>query len=504
MANTHTKIVYPIKNIQSVSEKNMLGMVSVSEAVSQKTQIEEIVFSEDKTLNAILVDLHDRILSGGAGLRLQVDRYVQLELLLRDTRTAKRLSCILGPGLYTHLRTDVQDTLHVNNLPDLGCHIRNVIFFSGNNPPSLQMPSCFVFITIYEALPNIKRTKMMKKSNSNFISNNADNCLVSASINVLLGTLLGLYGHASKFPPFPTRCNIVAQIRKLQCASIDKKQDWLWRHPYIVKICFMEYVLWFIENFLPVEYSIIHQRLCTDTYYKIYKGLCDSFRQNVSEIGPDIGKLEMSAQHHVERCFRICRFKMERHQQTPCSINTNPQNITKESIAAAMQSYHIKRSRLYTVKSKGRSGFCRDFSNETRLTQEVPDINNVTVIDHIHQMLHTSPLPHNIAQSQMRAINKKTRNCSKRMLSARSIHICIVCCLQHKPIGSYNLRYMVDTGTIQCTTCVNDWSVIRVQTFGYVMYYSTGAFFLCTFCASLTQNTVSLLQHLPWFYCIRY
>ena len=483
-------MVYPISMAWG-SVKNVPRHDTVPLETPTQTQIEKIEFSKDQKLNDILVGLHDQILRGGNNVQLVIDQYIILELLLRDRDTSTRLHKLSGTTLYNDLRTSITDTPHVNNLPDLGVYIRAVIWFCGNSPPSFQIPDCLVFLLVYDALPNIKRTKMMRHSNTVPKIVPFSDSLISASINVLLGTLLGLYPHASKTPPFPVRCDIIAEIHHLQCQSVAEKRDWLTRHPHIVKICFMEYVLWFTQNFLPVEYAILSSRASTAIYYNTYRTLCDSFRIGVSELrAGGVSTLEKYAQHHTERCSRICKFKMERHVQPPCCPPVKNHNVTASILQKSIESFPVTRSHMYTIKAKGRSGYCRDFYNENRLLY--PDLSrqSTCIMDQIHQMLNIVPLPSNIADAQWSAITKKTQNCVMRTHSARVIKVCIVCCLQHKKIETQNFRGILHMDVVQCTICQNDWSVVTVQVFGYVLYYAMDSYFLCTNCASLCKNMV--------------
>ncbi len=324
---------------------------STQEAVRQRRPSAATAFSEHTDIDAHLQLLYQRVLAGQLDAQTEIDSLIFAELLLDDAATRCRLLALQDPDLVTRLRSSVPHTIQAANLPDLGTHIRSVVYLSGDAPPSTSIPNYLLHLMIYEALPNIKRTKQTRHTDSSRLLPMCT-AMGAACVNVMLGTLLGLYEHAAKRAVFKTRCNIVAEIYRVQCLTDTDRQAWLLSVPNLLKICFMEYVMWFISNFMPTELAIISSRPSTAVYLNTYASVCDTFRQAMLDSSAVLCDLDAVASQHIERCVRMCKFKMCRHQ---CLTAAPPQHVelpTQADIQAAMAMCPLHRYHVYSKRNK--------------------------------------------------------------------------------------------------------------------------------------------------------
>lgn len=466
--------------------------MSTKEAIEKSRELpckNQTYFSKNTGVNSHLTLLYDRMLSGELDVQVTIDSFIMIELLLQHQPTAKRLLALQHEDIVNSMRTPLCHTVHSDTLPDLGMHIRAVVYFSGNSPPQPHLPDSLVYSLIYEALPNIKRTKQMKNYEN---PRNSHMCapLTSACINVMLGTLLGLFDNSAKQPNFPKRCKIVAEIHRATCMSDTEKQEWMHTIPNILKLSFMEYVMWFIKSFMPVEHNIIHKRASTDIYSKTYSAVCDSFRQSMMETDASIQELDCIAAQNIDRCMRMCKFKMYRHTQKPITASVCVNTISQNMLEIAMNSSLLLKPHTYkTPKNKGKMVNVFDNTKELSLLNPMQSAELLSLTNQVHQTITVSPLPKNVAELQWNTLCRQFRNCAHRLQMARSVHLCIVCCMSNKPLSNQKFRMDTSNDTLQCTTCKNNWSVKQIDIMGFVMYYSSQAMFLCVHCGKLINHT---------------
>ena len=116
---------------------------------------------------------------------------------------------------------------------------------------------------------------------------------VAACINVLYGTLLKLYPLGAKVPTFKARVAMTTRLMALAGLSTTEQQQFLADHPSLVRICFMEYSLNALEDWLPCERQLLLKASACNsrqqqpmqgynqamgTYLRIAGSMCDIFR----------------------------------------------------------------------------------------------------------------------------------------------------------------------------------------------------------------------------------
>ena len=140
----------------------------------------------------------------------------------------------------------------------------------------------------------------------------ADRVDVCACINVLYGTLLKLYNLGAKVPTFNARVSMTRRLSEVSCLSVDEQKCFLARFPSLVRLCFMEYSLNALRDWLPCERELL-LRVCPPmgTYCNIAVSMCDIFRQEAVVTGRESWEdLDRAALVSIERCIRVCKFKM--------------------------------------------------------------------------------------------------------------------------------------------------------------------------------------------------
>lgn len=100
----------------------------------------------------------------------------------------------------------------------------------------------------------------------------------TACINIMHGTLLSLYPRAAKRPTFSVRVTLLQRLNMLLAADIIQQLEFIKSHFNLLKLCFMEYTINVLADFMPCE----HQLLCTTSAMLLYQSVCptscDAFR----------------------------------------------------------------------------------------------------------------------------------------------------------------------------------------------------------------------------------
>ena len=444
-------------------------------------------FSKNEKINRLVHSLQTRILMGENGLQVEIDSLIGVELITRNAKVFEKLEILTNGKTIESFRSPIQETFQIDNLPDLGYFIRKIVLCSGNNQDTQSFNNTLLNYVIYESMPQIKRTKL-SKNNTFTDEQDANNVLYSACINVIAGTMLGVYEHAAKRPGFSQRCTIIAFLREKHCLDAHEKYAWLKSIINILRICFIEYVMWFISSFMPSEMAIIQNNPYTTQYIKTYVPICDCFRQDVCQtttLALDFSELDKQAIIHIERCIRACKFKMHRNKLTANVVPINTRLLDEEVLVEVMATPSIKRAHRRLLKTKGRATQYNDFIQELQIMNPDSKTYTIQAVNQLHQCLAFSFLPANVKQEQQAFLDVKYKNCEQLKNMAQSIHICITCCMNDKSYKTTKFRYCTQNEVLQCVICKNDWSTRKINLLGMVLYYCRQAMYLCTMCCSL-------------------
>ena len=101
----------------------------------------------------------------------------------------------------------------------------------------------------------------------------------TACINVLYGTLLKLYSLGAKVPTFKARVAMTSRLVELSGLPPAEQLRFLADHASLVRVCFMEYTLNALLDWLPCERELL-VRTCPamGSYLRIAVSMCDIFR----------------------------------------------------------------------------------------------------------------------------------------------------------------------------------------------------------------------------------
>lgn len=484
------KFQYNRNNNSCSQERRFCRLGLAREEESEKTStcqingvsLGGIFFSRNSDIDNAVRVLYKRVLDGEKGAQEQIDSYIYAELLFRERPGSIIFGSDTKTGYVELLRSRFCNGIHSDNLPDIGNFIRSVVFFSGDEPCVSFDSELPLIACIYDALPNIKRTKQLKARLDPLVGNGSQ---LSAIVSILLGTLLGLFPRTAKAPYFRRRCDIVGCVREIQCLPETQKAEALRKIPNIVKLCFMEYVQFCIVTYMPVEHEVMMKGATTDTFLNTLPGVCDIFRLQINDLEcfnlSDIDKIAVQC---VERCYRLCKFKMRRHATTkgvslPCFKKVNWVAFL-DALEIVEYDYLLNSHKICGK----RGGILLDSTRELRLMlPDAPD-EVLRYACAFQQTFKTYKLPETLTTKQMLSLRRQYSHCQNSQEAVSKFFVCLGCVVTGR--GQKQLfRYSCRNGIVECARCQNPYSVLEIEMLGSILYFCGQVLIMCHSCLEI-------------------
>lgn len=250
---------------------------------------------------------------------------------------------------------------------------------------------------------------------------------------MLHGTLLSLYPRAAKRPTFGVRVRLSWRLRQLLCGGVSAQLEFVKQYPNLVKICFMEYVINLVLEHMPAEKDLLFHTTSMRLYQTVCSTTCDSFRTDVLKTGQEAwASLNLVAGVCIDRCLRMCKFKMYRSQEPMVKLQPNSLGYVTQALELPCTYGCISMLRHVT---------------SSQVSEQV-----LRCALELQNGLQTFPLPDTVMQAQMRMVAKLHGRCYRRSFAACHAHVCCVCALTGKGIQT-PMRYCSETGAISCIYC---------------------------------------------------
>lgn len=272
---------------------------------------------------------------------------------------------------------------------------------------------------LLESIPCMKKAKRSCASQAQHPLCFADVVETMACINVMHGTLLKLYPLGAKTPTFQARVNLLARMLELTSSgagtTTEKQVLFVQQHPSLMRICFMEYSINALEEWLPCERALLFPEgnHAMATYSSIAVAMCDIFRQDAIATGRESWHvLNGMAAVCIERCIRVCKFKLFR---VPEPIVRGP-HIQADSFLAECMG-------------------CRSFSARSMdLAMHLMggDRDRAAKILSMQCNLQVFALPECVAVQQLESMDRIHSACSSKLAAAQRITFCSVCAINGK------------------------------------------------------------------------
>ena len=235
----------------------------------------------------------------------------------------------------------------------------------------------------------------------------------------------------------------------------------------LMKLCFMEYALNFLVDNAPVERRLLlpgdGTATGTATYESICVAMCDNFRQESVVTGRESWEqMSATALASIERCIRICKFRMLRVKEP----------VTRISVAS--ENFHASAMHMRFMYGDVLGLHCM---HPERTGDEVFFAGTLQKNVSVH------PLPLQVRREQVAALWQMLGGCFRSMENRCYFSFCVLCALNGR-LCKTKMRMCSVTRQLSCTTCPAG-TVVRVKMLGVCLKICSTNYYMCPCCARI-------------------
>lgn len=482
-------------------------------------------FCCDDWLNDRLTSLHRMARLGyGKNIQAHIDAYIPAVAYLRFCCSVYGKEEIENRrALARRMVLCISDAPQEGTLPDLGFELRSVMLAframgarggkSNQAAPVVDFPyvlaeDCYVTHMLFQALPCMKR---VTKSSGKYLHG------YQIGLNVLMGSLLGLFPSSMKFPSFPVRVTVFMWIHRLLTAGGGR--GFCEAHPNLMTMAFMEYCAYVVPAYMPAEYEVVLREPGMPAYFSTLPVACDVFRQEMlNSLGPECdiqwGLLEQHCELIVDKHTRACRNRAKVKREDHTVGSRVPLDVVRAFLSLPFvipYDVHIEDTAQRILGSElavlDRGGDV-DTAGEVKILGSVKSSSEIgkemiasrrhlyEMVASMHSILRVSPLPANIIRKQLRSLRVCMGVCERSALDGMTLYVCVSCGL-----GSGGASRSLQTrgqcrldgscftqggGRVKfvCSHCQAP-AVVAVNTLGRVVTLRNQRFFLAPCCCTV-------------------
>jgi hypothetical protein len=189
----------------------------------------------------------------------------------------------------------------------------------------------------------------------------------------------------------------------------------------------------------------------------------DTFRRDIINTGlEDWYSMETKAASSIERCMRMCKFKMNKN-------------------ALASISPHVDTFDFGSPVW----GMYNAYGDTSVLARIYPDMKKSDIVlgNNIQTNIRTYALPEGVAKQQRNSMRDMFGACDSSMDAASYFHICTACVLNGKGFKN-KLRMCGLTGKLLCNDCETD-SVLKINMLGIILRICNSSLYMCATCCNV-------------------
>lgn len=132
----------------------------------------------------------------------------------------------------------------------------------------------------------------------------------------------------------------------LSAMKTSEQVEFLRQNQSLTRLCFMEYSLNALLDWLPCEKDLLFAMYpVMNTYSSVAVAMCDVFRQDAISTGhEDWAQLNRAAAISIERCIRVCRFSQGQRLAAAAYLavgRPSYQHAASDGAGSSMKSVHI-------------------------------------------------------------------------------------------------------------------------------------------------------------------
>ncbi len=394
----------------------------------------------------ILNDLHKRLGKDNQNVRLEIDSYLLASYYSTQSDSLK-----------SEYVLDICDTYHYFNLPDLLPHLK--ICLSNN-----QWNSSLIGVYLAVFCLQLKKTKKYTT-----IPNVQE---ISAILNVMHGTLLGLYPYNIKQHQYTTRSKIAGKMHKL----LTNKNNliFLKKHDALLQLCVIEYMINVVLDFCIVEHNFLiknaHLRFTLNQIFETFRASVETYIDSDSFFE----ELNNKALYLLPTIFRQLKLMCCKVPKKLCNYKYYNKYLNFDKSVLLED----------TLKSYKVTACDDNLIAQAKLLFPNKNFEELQLIEYIWKSINIFVLPTQIVNMQM-AHCQKFSACSIFKNSLVTLHVCLYCALKSKfSVFNQKFAYNCVTGELHCSSCSKMVSAINLL--GRVLTIKNFSYYLCGSCLNIS------------------
>ena len=294
-------------------------------------------------------------------------------------------------------------------------------------------------------------------------------CERVALINLLHGTLLGLYPYNLKHMTFDHRVKIAGELRKVMTSDASTQTQFIVNYEPLILFGMIEYLANVIPDFCPVEEVLLIKTMqCRFSLNQI----CENFRvcaMDCCASWPELNSLALTQLPVLLRQLKLNNHKFCRRPYTP------PRMPTVVWTTLTQDHFYDTLMAMQHVPITG----CNTIA-QVKITNPTMTFHELQAVEYFWNNVFVCSLPKNIVMQQMTALDQ-LGSCSVHQKSFTVIHVCLLCNLRTKTsMLSQKFAYNCSSGMLQCATCSR--KATPVSLLGRVLRVKSCSYYLCTKC----------------------
>lgn len=287
-----------------------------------------------------------------------------------------------------------------------------------------------------------------------------------ALIHMMIATCLGLYEHVNRKPTWNSRvCFFWMAWQILQSGSMMDMHIFCRDHMSIMRLSVIEYFVFFLQKYMPVEESFIDKILGLsnniNSVFAQFLIVIDNFRAHaLQEPVFDMHTINTTAQICIDKCNRICKGKSKNVRRNNADrVTLRNIDSVKTALSMPMMGAAIDVQMHLNTKDRG-------------LSEEIYNIQSTC---------STHKLPSNMFLLQVDAILDMFRSNTMMAYACMTFYYCFYC-QEESATAILGSKMRINNRTVTCLKCSHSDTVAKVNTMGRIVKIKGNSFYFCVTC----------------------
>jgi hypothetical protein len=356
--------------------------------------------------------------------------------------------------LDSNLVLNVVDSYHYHNLPNfLPFLIRNLARGTWHNSLLSGLLSMFCL-----------QVKKLKKTSRN--DSIQEKCAV---VNMMHGTLLGLYPFNLKVNDFATRSKVAGKIHMvLTSGNVD---SFIKSYNPLIQFCIIEYLTNIISDFCPVEEALLFKNL--NAKFNLNQ-IFESMRMQIPQyVDSDsfFGDLNAKAIDFLPGMFRQTKLMCNKIYKKASCVRNNFKFISALDDADVFQQI-MSHPKIMFVQE--------NLIGHAKLIFTDWNFDTLQAVEYLWKNVNVHKLPESVTRLQCQNI-EKFRSRHSLHSAIQIINVCLLCALKSKhTVFQQKFAFNCLTGKLHCASCSKEAS--KINLLGRVLIIKNVSYLLCCKC----------------------